>query len=568
MEVLSSSAVVASVARSQAPSLLNNIFGGNSYIDAFIANLPHKHYRARYSVAKEAAFKALYESLNKRNGVVEFRENECYTLFFGVSHTAGHTLPDRLPAYRINRVIAYLMKEGERLYLEVDLPSVDSLTGVAEVDKYIAITFADKFTPMARRKRTGNPVVDELVGVEPNPGPQQGSEGTKTGALTKLRRRIDTELEYLDQVRNYLSTNWKTIINKLPHTVVHKLAGMDTITKTHPPTPMPPPVNTTAAGNRPRSGNPVVDGLVGVEPNPGPGGKSKTVKKQGKQKTKASKGKKKVRRMRSVAMPISTGTVAQTTTGIRHAGVRRLFGSEAHVFVGRCPVQALFTNVNSVPVFTSNSVDSNYMFLNPRICAQNGNYDTPLKQCPLSTLACAFRKFCFLKARLHYVPTVASTTETYGTIVAFDPSVITSTSLASNFMAYANVEASAYGPVWKQYTLDATKWIDKSRWYYAETPASIASSIETMSSVQGTFMLAPIPFVNINGDPVPYANPGLFFLDFEIAFSELGPTEMRTSPALSKNEVKDDEGMVHVQQNDLTKSIHIPKSALASLLGK
>lgn len=567
METLSSTAILASVSRVQAPCLLNNVLGGNAYVDAFIANLPHKHHRSRYSLANEGVFKTFYESLPKRNNVVEFRETECYTLFFGVSTTAGHTLADRLPAYRINRIIAYLLKEGDRLYLELDLPSLESLTGVAEVDEYIAASVAEKYKPNIKRKRTGNPVVDGLVGVEPNPGPSQGAEGTKAGALARLRRRIDNELEYLDQVRNYMSSNWKTILNKLPATVVHKLAGMDTITYTDKPTPLPPPVNATATSKRPRSGNPVVDGLVGVEPNPGPDRKNH--KKQGKQKTKSSKGKpRKKRQMRSVAMPISVGTVAQTTTGIRHAGVRRLLGGEAHIFTGRCPVQALFTNASSVPVFTSNSVDSNYMYLNPRICAQNANYDVPLKQCPISTIACAFRKFCFLKVRLHYVPTVASTTETYGTIVAFDPSVITSTSLANNFMSYANVEASAYGPVWKQYTLDVSKWLDKSRWYYTETSANIASSIETMSSIQGTFMLAPIPFVNINGDPVPYANPGLFFLEFEVALSELGPTEMRISPALSKNEVKDEEGMVHVQQNDLTKSIHIPKSALASLLGK
>lgn len=346
------------------------------------------------------------------------------------------------------------------------------------------------------------------------------------------------------------------------------------------------------SNNRPRTGSPVKDGLVGVEPNPGPP----------RQSTKTITIKRKIpKQKRGLALAIGGRRTLSTTmnyggygtsrvqapiaTGLHSSrknnhfsfvgkGQANVLGSPAHIFTGRCAVQNVATGPGSTLTFLDGAGNlSPFMYLNPRICCQNSAYSVPQGNCPIGVIAQPFRKYSFRSLKLHYEPTSTSTTLGFFVAAMFDPEVIASSSLPATQMAFANFEASAYGPVWAPWTLDLTKWIDRSKWYFGETPGTIATSLIAGQAIQGTVQLCA------NAGAAASTIYGLMIMEFELALSELGPTEVFSAPAvkaevlLSKDESKEEKSEpespgVMVEENPLTRSIHIPQSYLRSLLGK
>jgi hypothetical protein len=308
---------------------------------------------------------------------------------------------------------------------------------------------------------------------------------------------------------------------------------------------------------RPRTGSPYIDGLIGIEPNPGP---PKLPKKSGSK----SKGQKlgiggRRRLSSGLANPtysVNGAVMAPSAfgTSMSRAGPRftirtrmaRVLDSNAHIITGRCAIQNFASNAGGGAVFQdSNNNQSSFVYLNPRICCQNSAYNVPAGNCPIGVIAQPFRKFSFRKAVLHYLPTAASTTNTSSIAVAYDPEVVTSSSLGSSVMAYANFEASAYGPVWQTFTLNLTPFLDRSRWYMAETPSAINTSVYASQNIQGTIMLCP------TAQAANSTLYGMFYLDFELALSELGPTEVFSVPALGSDRTSSSSAPCHAHTTTL-----------------
>jgi hypothetical protein len=301
------------------------------------------------------------------------------------------------------------------------------------------------------------------------------------------------------------------------------------------------------AAKRARTRSPYVDGLVGVEPNPGPKSNRKPPPKLPRKKDRASNGNggrnyskyvEPVNKNRGLKMNFGgavsvPAAVGYTSTKRDHTfvglGTRMVLGSPAHIFSGRCAVQNLYSTAGSTFSFADAGGNvSSFMYLNPRICCQNTTYQSPQGNCPIGVIAQAFRKFSFRKLVLCYQPTAAATTMSATVAYCFDPEVLATTSLGANVMNYANFEASSYGPVWKASKLDMTPWLDRSKWYYGETGGAMATSIINANAVQGTVTLCS------NAATAASTTYGMFFLEFELALSELGPTEVYTAPTLKQ----------------------------------
>ncbi len=304
----------------------------------------------------------------------------------------------------------------------------------------------------------------------------------------------------------------------------------------------------SSSSPRPRTGNPYTDNLIGIEPNPGPDRKKgaslprrKSSVKQGigGQRRLSSNNRQVTFRgggtsssIRSIAAPMGIGSaVAGNGLGqsLRHRS-GRLHGSPCHFITGTCAFQNYSSNAGSGAVFQDGSGNQSvYVYLNPRICCQNAGYGTPLGLCPIGVVSQPWRKFCFTKLRIHYVPTVTSTAQVGAMALAFDPEVITTSSLSSSaIMAYANFESSMYGPMWNPNSLDVTPFLDKSKWYYGETPVAVSTSLLSSESIQGTLLLCGTTL------PAVSTTYGMFFMEFELALSELGPVEVFTAPALRR----------------------------------
>lgn len=273
-----------------------------------------------------------------------------------------------------------------------------------------------------------------------------------------------------------------------------------------------------------------------------------------------------------VSAPAVTGSIFGGNSFKMRSKTSRVLGSPAHIFTGMCAFQNLITNSSGQFMFQDGTGNvSNLVYMNPRICCQNSGYGVPAGLCPIGVIAQPFRKYSFRKLVIHYQPTNASTALSGTIAFAYDPEVITTSSLGPTPMAYANFEASAYGPMWTSLKLDVTKWLDRSKWFYGETSSTLATSLIAAQSIQGTLMLC-----NAVG-PAVEKNFGMFFMEYELALSELGPTEVFTFPSLkdddkdrsSSSSGKDEvigESPVLISKNPLTESIHIPKSALSSFL--
>jgi hypothetical protein len=294
--------------------------------------------------------------------------------------------------------------------------------------------------------------------------------------------------------------------------------------------------NSKVQFNRPRTGQPFNDGLIGVEPNPGPAS-SLRMKKVPKGTTpSAMKGKMKARRgaiapsSRIASIPSLIGVSGRGAPATSyHTSTRRILGTNATVIKGVCPIQNFASNAGSSAVFQDSALNqSQFIYMNPRICCQNNSYGVPAGRCPIGVLAQPWRKFCFLKARLHYEPTSVSTASVGTVAFAYEPNAVAQGNDPSGFstpMSIANFECSAYGPMWSPNVLDITPYLDRSRWYTGETPSLLGTAVTDDFCFQGTVILCN------NTLPAVSTTYGMFKLEFEVAFYELGPTEVRSLPA-------------------------------------
>jgi len=357
---------------------------------------------------------------------------------------------------------------------------------------------------------------------------------------------------------------------------------------------------------RKRTKIPYVDGLVNVEANPGMGKTKKAIKKAAKairgfkrthpppgnylggqgNMNQSRSGNSNMLKMigqtrsdagiRRVREPYVTGSIGSGNT-FRGSGTTMVLGSQAHIFSGRCAVQNLATNAGPTFVFSdANANLSSFMYMNPRICCQNATYNVPLGNCPIGVIAQAFRKYSFRRLVLCYEPTTTNTNLSGVVAVMYDPEVIATSSLGGTTMAFANYECSKYGPMWAPWKLDITPFLDRSKWFYSETPTTIATSLIASQSIQGTVQLCSA------SGPAVATLYGMFWLDFELALSELGPTEVFTAPALKEASVvahdknleeKKEEKHVVVEpdspelvENPMTRSLHLSQSSVTRIL--
>jgi len=291
---------------------------------------------------------------------------------------------------------------------------------------------------------------------------------------------------------------------------------------------------TRPQGRRERTGNPVVDGLVGVEPNPGPTYKTPKVRRNALNRTGGKKRRPGLSGgqtlMGSNFAPMVSGPIGLSSTTPKfkfsNLGTRTLFGIPAHIFSGSCAIQNVVYDAGGICRFSdANTNIANECYLNPRICCQNAAYNVPAGYCPIGVVSQAYRKFQFTKVRYHYLPVNSQSTDVSTVAFAFEPSYIATTTLGANVMAYANFECSMYGPAWQPLTLDVTKFLDKSRWFSGEINSAAVANAFTMA-VQGTLQCAKLTSTRVNNQV------GIICLEFELAMYELGPTEVSTQPAL------------------------------------
>jgi hypothetical protein len=293
-----------------------------------------------------------------------------------------------------------------------------------------------------------------------------------------------------------------------------------------------------STGVRRRSGNPTVDGLVGVEPNPGPpkhNSKSRPAKRNRKEKAPHHNNRRNADGgwNRTVGnhtnLPATAGTVMYgSNKAWRGLGTHTVLGSTAHIFEGHCAIQNIASNGGGGLLFQDIAGgQGTALYCNPRICCQNSGYSIPSGACPISVMSQPFRKYSFRTLKFHYVPLAVATTMNFPVAFAYDPEVITTSVLGSTVMNFANFEASVFGPVWKNFTLDVTPFLDKSKWYFGETPGTIATSLIASQSIQGTLLICS------NTATAVSTQYGMLVMEFTIALSELGPTEVYTAPALA-----------------------------------
>lgn len=329
--------------------------------------------------------------------------------------------------------------------------------------------------------------------------------------------------------------------------------------------------------NRKRTGIPESDGLVGVEPNPGPPKKVQNrplpKPKKGNWFRKTASGGRNAT-YGNVARDIFGGTTGMTSvmpasTGgrgsmvFRSSGMRNINGTPAHIFTGMCAIQSVGTSATgTIAFYDAANVASTLSYLNPRICCQNSNFSVPSGYCPIGVISQAYRKYCFTKVKYHYIPTSASTGTSVPVAFAFEPELVTTSSLGTTVMAYANFEASMYGPYWSGCSLDVTKYLDRSKWYRGEINSN-AYNATWLEGIQGTLMCAPFPTTLLN------TILGMICLEFELAVYELGPTEVASAPALltpapqpSASPPTQGSGDVHQSSSDF---VMVPKEALRGL---
>jgi hypothetical protein len=396
------------------------------------------------------------------------------------------------------------------------------------------------FSPAERRAMIGNPhILAEIALLR-----RRIAEGAKDLA-------IESRLEYLKDTQNPSSYLWgRSGLNRGQGSGWNDSGYLpavleEFITPPHSgdrPFSAPAPAIRSRPNNRKRTGIPESDGLTGVEPNPGPPKKQAQNRplpklKQGNWTRKTGVGGRNAT-YGNVSRDIFGGTSGMTammpasvggrgSMVFRSSGMRNVNGTPAHIFTGMCAIQSVGTSATGVIGFyDAANVSSTLSYLNPRICCQNSNYSVPGGYCPIGVIAQAYRKFAFTKVKYHYIPTSASTGTSVPVAFAFEPELVTTSSLGTTVMAYANFEASMYGPYWSGNTLDVTKYLDRSKWYRGEINSN-SYNATWLEGIQGTLMCAPFTTSILN------TILGMICLEFELAVYELGPTEVSSAPTLS-----------------------------------
>jgi hypothetical protein len=205
----------------------------------------------------------------------------------------------------------------------------------------------------------------------------------------------------------------------------------------------------------------------------------------------------------------------------------KLFGDDCTFIAGSCMVQGVQTGVGGVPVFFDGATNaSNFIYLNPSICCQNTNYNSPTMDCPIQLISSAYRKFQFTKLRMKYNPVYGNSNAAGGLGFAYlaDLSIGAPSNNISSILRY---ECSVVAPIWEPQILDLTDFLDKSKWYTREinvTPL-VNTSYGILNSIQGTLM--------VSTDVVSATSTTLGFVTFEyeIALMEIGPVQGSAGPS-------------------------------------
>jgi len=298
---------------------------------------------------------------------------------------------------------------------------------------------------------------------------------------------------------------------------------------------------------RPRTGNPYQDGLVGVEPNPGPnkvaaGKKTKKAAKAGANTTGAPQ--------RIVVGP-QAGVAASRSSGVRAlsfgAGRRaHVLGSECTVFHGRTLLQTVGyygSGTDHYPrLVDAAGLGADYIKVNPRLMCQNSNFNVPVQNNPLTRVACAFRKFVFLRLKFEYIPLSATTANPFAIAFAFVPDAsVRPYGPSLQTINLAMYDSSSYGAYWQPHCVDATPVLDKSRWYNCEFQ-ELGTEANGETTLQGYFAINAADKVASGGN---ITSVGLIVADYELALCDLGPTDIGGTPSLSRAALsKDEEALI------------------------
>lgn len=276
---------------------------------------------------------------------------------------------------------------------------------------------------------------------------------------------------------------------------------------------------------RARTGNPYSDGLVGIEPNPGP------PKKSGKKQKKSGGKTKRTNRMNRRSIGQSSGSytapVARSVASkhwIDNGRSGTFLGSPCQVFSGAHMMYSIQIDATGNFLFEDGTNTATIGFLNPRVCCQLASFSTPGTNCPLNLISSAYRKFCFTKLRFQWQPVAASTADKASFVMAFLPEA--ASAVSNSFLKLTAVESSIYGPLWRPQTLDVTPYLDKSKWYESETsnwgggltPSAIAQ-IQGLLTIKGS-----------GNGVISVTQAAILTMEFEIALFDMAPAELINTP--------------------------------------
>lgn len=288
----------------------------------------------------------------------------------------------------------------------------------------------------------------------------------------------------------------------------------------------------TKPSSRPRTGQPFVDGLIGVESNPGPNGPTLPRRRIRNPSNGAHNAMRNVGKSgpikNSIMAPVATGTTFQGTPMPR-ARSGKLFGDDCMFIVGSCMVQQISTTISGAPTFVDGAATaSNYMYINPSVCCQNSNYSTPTLDCPIQLISVAYRKYQFTRLRARFNPVYgnAAASGALGLAYVSDLTVGSPSSGISTLLRY---ECSSVAPIWQAQVLDLTDFLDKSKWYTREiNHASLnTTAYGILNSIQGTLICSSDITSSLS------TVLGFVSFEFEIALMEIGPVQGSSGPSVS-----------------------------------
>jgi len=376
--------------------------------------------------------------------------------------------------------------------------------------------------------------------------------------LNLLEERFRTLISSSDGVSDYYTISSQLRRLDVPIGRLEALIQIAERDNTIPSRPQEAPMTTVSVGlsqsgnepeSRERTGVPFNDGLIGIEQNPGPpkksqgkrGARKKAAKSKDRRKGLFSTNKSATGTNRNVSVPAAIAYKMPKQYNSPGAG-HTFLGTPCTRFVGRHLIGNTLTvsgAANTTTIAFPDGTTSNYVYMNPRICCQGSNYNTnPSPACPITRIASAYEKFCFVRASIEYVPLGAGTSLPNSHSFGFVPDCETTVSatLLTNRIAMAMLESSTLIPVWRPGHLDLTPYLDKSRWYDCEIDnATLASTYEKLTSViQGVVVLC-----NDNGGVVTAQSSfGLIYMAYELVVYDMGPFDLGATPLYLKDDIR------------------------------